>query len=115
MQPQMHTDEHRLKTGFSDVSEFVDSRELTQRIIGCAYRVANSLGCGFIEKVYENALLLELRSAGLQVQQQAAIQVRYNGSIVGEYVADLIVERAVIIEIKAVKALDDMHAAQCLN
>ena len=88
---------------------------ITQRVIGCAFIVANELGPGFLEKVYENALALELRSSGLAVEQQHGIVVNYKGAAVGEYTADLIVERAVLVELKAVRALDDVHRAQCLN
>jgi len=77
--------------------------------------VSNTLGSGFLEKVYENALAMELRKNGLQVKQQHGIQVRYNGVVVGEFAADLLVEDQVIIELKASKALDDIHRAQCLN
>jgi GxxExxY protein len=88
---------------------------ISERIIGCAFGVANTLGCGFVEKVYENALALDLRQAGFAVEQQAAVQVRYRGVIVGRYVADLLVERRVVVELKAVRALDDVHRAQCIN
>jgi len=89
--------------------------EITQKIIGCAYDVANGLGCGFLEKVYENALRIELRRVGLAVLQQHSIPVMWRGEIVGDYYADLFVEDSVIVELKAVKALDDIHSAQCLN
>ncbi len=89
--------------------------EITEKVIGCAYRVANALGPGFLEKVYENALALELGRAGLQVEQQARTTVMYEGKAVGEYFADLLVERSVIVELKAAKSLDDIHMAQCLN
>ena len=98
----MDTDQH----GFND---------LTHRVIGCAYRVSNTLGAGFLEKVYENALVIELRKAGLAVEQQKPLPVRYEGQIVGDYVADLLVDRAVLVELKAVSALDDVHLAQCIN
>jgi GxxExxY protein len=88
---------------------------LSERIIGCAFTVANTLGSGFLEKVYENALAHELRKAGLVVAQQRGIIVRYDGVIVGEYAVDLLVEDAVLVELKAIKALDDIHHAQCLN
>ena len=91
-----------------------DRPTLTQRIIGCAYAVSNSLGAGFLKKVYENALAHELRKHGLRVEQQHAMNVYYDG-IVGQYVADLLVESAVLIEVKAIRALDDVHLAQCLN
>ncbi len=88
---------------------------VTQKIIGCAFTVSNKLGCGFLEKVYENALCLELRKAGLNVLQQKIVQIKYDGVIVGEYNADLLVENAVLVELKAVKLLDEIHSAQCLN
>jgi GxxExxY protein len=89
--------------------------QLTQKIIGCAYEVSNFLGAGFLEKVYENALAVEMRSAGLQFRQQHFLQVTYKATAVGEFVADFLVEDCVVVELKAVKALDDVHAAQCLN
>lgn len=88
---------------------------LTERIIGCAYTVLNTLGPGFLEKVYENALAHELAKAAIEVVQQHPIAVRYDGVVVGEYVADLLVERNVLVELKAVKSLDEPHLAQCIN
>ena len=88
---------------------------LTEQIIGAAYRVAKSLGYGFLEKVYENALAHELRKAGLKTEQQHGIKVHYDGVIVGDFVADLIVEDRVIVELKAARAIDDIHVAQALN
>jgi GxxExxY protein len=93
----------------------VDLNEITEKILGCAYAVGNSLGCGFLEKVYENAVAVELRRAGLKVEQQCAVQVKYREQVVGDYLADLLVEGCVIVELKAVKALDEVHTAQCLN
>ena len=89
--------------------------QLTEKVIGCAFTVSNVLGCGFMEKVYENALAHELRKAGFDVHQQHPITVRYDGVVVGEYVADLMVNGRVIIELKAAKNLDEVHTAQCLN
>jgi GxxExxY protein len=89
--------------------------ELSELIIGCAYKVSNVLGVGFIERVYENALALELRAIGLDVAQQQGIAVRYQDAIVGDFTFDLLVERAVLIELKAAKGLDEAHVAQCLN
>ena len=88
---------------------------LSECIIGCASRVMNTLGSGFLAKVYENALAHELRKARLRVSQQHAIGVRYDDMIVGEYAADLLVEGTIVVELKAVKALDRVHAAQCIN
>ena len=89
--------------------------KITEKIIGCAYKVSNMLGCGFLEKVYENALGVELRMAGLQAEQQHSLQVFYNGIIVGDFVADLFVENNVLVKLKAVKALGVIHTAQCPN
>jgi GxxExxY protein len=88
---------------------------LSERIIGCAFAVANGLGSGFLEKVYENALAHELRKAGLRVAQQQGVSVVYDDVIVGEYAADLLVEAAIVVELKAVRTLDDVHQAQCMN
>ena len=89
--------------------------ELTGRVLNCAIRVSNTLGCGFLEKVYENSLAIELRKAGLKAEQQRVVQVRYGGEVVGEYTADLLVAGRVLVELKATRALDDVHLAQCLN
>jgi GxxExxY protein len=88
---------------------------LSKRIIGCALTVANTLGSGFLEKVYENALTYEVRKAGMAVVQQRGITVTYDGTTVGEYFVDLLVEEAVLVELKTVRALDNAHRAQCMN
>jgi len=88
---------------------------VTEKVIGCAYTVGNVLGCGFLEKVYENALAHDLRNAGLEVKQQYGIQVTYDGIVVGDFVADLLVEDCVLVELKTAKSTDDSHTAQCLN
>lgn len=89
--------------------------EITKTVIGCAYTVSNKLGCGFLEKVYENALGLELKKAGLEVRQQHPITIRYDGTIVGEYVADLLIENWLLVELKAVEDMSKVHYAQCIN
>lgn len=88
---------------------------ITHRVIGCAYKVGNGLGCGFLEKVYENALAHELRKTGLEVRQQHGIEVWYDGIVVGDYAADLLVGGQVLVELKATQALTAIHLAQCLN
>ena len=88
---------------------------LSKRIIGCALTVLHTLGTGFLEKVYENALVYELRKAGLAVSQRHRMVVRYNGIVVGDYTVDLLVEHTVLVELKAARALDEIHRAQCLN
>ena len=96
----------------------IDKQKLnvtSSKVIGCAFEVANVLGCGFLEKVYQNALLLEVRRCGLQVEKEKLIQVRYKNQIVGEYFADILVDKNIVIEIKAVKELNEIHQAQLLN
>ena len=88
---------------------------LSKLIIGRALAVANTLGPGFLEKVYENALAYELRKAGIAVAQQHGIVVLYDGAVVGEYAVDLLVEELVVVELKAIIALKDVHRAQCVN
>jgi GxxExxY protein len=89
--------------------------ELTAKIIGAAFRVQNTLGAGFLEKVYENALSIELRKCGLAVESQKGFPVRYEGTVVGDYLADLVVSAKVIVECKAVNNLDPVHEAQLMN
>lgn len=95
--------------------ELEEINKITEAIIGAAMKVSNTLGVGFLEKVYENPLAVELRKAGLKFEQQKAIKVIYEGMIVGNYVADLIVEDQVLVELKAAKTIDDIHQAQLLN
>lgn len=89
--------------------------DLTHIIIGCAYKVHNTLGPGFLEKVYENALRIELEKAGLRVKQQEPIRVIYDGQIVGEYYADLWVDERIVVELKAALALAREHEVQLVN
>ena len=89
--------------------------EITRAVIGAAQAVSSRMGAGFLERVYENALAIELRARGLRVEQQQPVHVRYGSEIVGEYVTDLLVERAVVVEVKAVSALSESHHAQCIN
>jgi len=89
--------------------------EITENIIKTFYSVYNALGYGFLEKVYENAFLLELKGYGYQAIPQYPIKVLYNNIVVGEYFADILVEGKVILEIKAVKSIAEEHEAQLLN
>jgi GxxExxY protein len=110
----MDTDENDiLKSLFDDRLNSIN--QITEKIIGCSYTVSNALGCGFLEKVYENALAHELRKAGFKVLQQHEIKVFYDGVEVGKYVADLFIEDSVIVEVKAISSLDEAQKAQCLN
>jgi len=102
MEPQMNADERRLN-------------ELTEKIIGCAYEVSNRLGCGFLESIYHKAMLVELTHAGLDARPQCPLVVRYRDVVVGEYFADLLVAGEVLVELKTVKSLEEVHTAQCIN
>ena len=88
---------------------------VSRAIIGAAQNVSNQLGLGFLEKVYENSLVIMLEQLGLHVVQQGAIQVYFQGHIVGDYIPDLLVEDSVIVEIKALQAIDRVHRQQCVN
>ena len=88
---------------------------LTEKVIGCAYKVHGELGAGFLEKVYENSLRIELADAGIAVKQQYPIPVHYQGQVVGDFFADLMVEERLIIELKAVKNLAKEHEVQLVN
>lgn len=89
--------------------------DLTDRIIGAFYAVYNELGHGFLESVYENALAIALREAGLAVQHQASLSVRYRSHVVGDFKTDLLVEGRIIVELKAVAQLMPAHEAQLVN
>ena len=88
---------------------------ITEKVIGCAYKVGSKLGCGFLESCYENAMVYELRKLGLKVEQQVRLKVWYDDIVVGEFVADLIVEDAVLVELKAISGLEAIHSAICIN
>jgi len=98
----MHANEHRLN-------------DLTEKIIGSSYEVANTLGRGFVEKVYANYLHSELLKNGIKSKREWPIKVYYKAVLVGEFFSDLLVEDEVIIETKAVSGLTNLHMAQCLN
>ena len=93
----------------------VDQDPLVEAVIGAAYEVANTLGAGFLEKLYERALQSELASRGILVQSQVVYPVSYKGSLVGEYMPDLVVEGSLIVELKCVDRLTPIHLAQCLS
>ncbi len=89
--------------------------DLSNKVIGAAFEISNVLGAGFLEKVYENALNIELNNREIKAQQQAPLKVYYKGELVGDYFADILVENKLIIEIKTVKEFDSIHLAQCIN
>ena len=89
--------------------------ELTKRIIGAFYTVYNELGYGFLEKVYEKALVIELNDMGLSAIAQVPIDVKYKGNTIGEYFADIVVNNMVIVEIKATEEFHEKHTLQLIN
>ena len=89
--------------------------DLAYRVVGIAMEVHRELGHGFLEKVYENAMMVAFRLAGIKAEQQAPIKVNFRGEIVGEYVADILVERKIILELKSQDKITDLHRAQTLN
>ena len=89
--------------------------DLSSKIINAAIEVHRTLGSGFLEKVYENALIIELLSKDLEVEQQKNVKVYYKGCVVGNYIADIIVENKIVIELKAVKNIDEIFSIQLLN
>ena len=102
----MNTNGHECKTTLDQVVETV---------VGAAYEVSNQLGAGFLEKVYERALVRELSLRGVAVERQVVFPVSYKGQVVGEYVADLLVEKQVLVELKCVERFANEHIAQCIN
>jgi GxxExxY protein len=93
----------------------MDLAKLTYKINGAIYEVNRVLGTGFLEKVYENALMIELKARNLKAENQVPINVEYKGSLVGDYYADIVVENKVILELKAIEKLQKFHEAQILN
>ncbi len=93
----------------------MEYKEVTKTIIGCAYRVYNKMGFGFLESVYEKCLLIALRKAGLDTESRKPITVYYEGEIVGEFVADIIVNDAIIVELKSVRRIIKAHEVQLVN
>jgi GxxExxY protein len=97
----------------ADERGFFDS--LTERVLGSVFEVSNTLGAGFLEKVYERALLRELALRGIRATEQVSFAVTYKDHCVGEYFADILVEDVLIVELKCVERLANEHTAQCLN
>ena len=93
----------------------MDRNDITYIINGAVFEVNKVLGHGFLERVYENSLLIELKQRGLTVESQVPITVRYKGEVVGEYIADLLVEGKVIIELKTVDKIEKVHEAQIMH
>ena len=96
-------------------AERLKHEQITQRVIGCAFEVINELGSGFLESVYERALLLALRQKGMSAITQHPVKVMFRGECVGDFYADIFVENKIIVELKAVKTLTPEHQAQIIN
>jgi GxxExxY protein len=107
----MGTDETQIKTGGKNFS----LQPVTQQLIGAAFEVHNILGFGFLEKVYQRAMQVELQARGLQVELEPKIQVEFKGVVVGDYAADLLVEDKIIVELKTDAHYQAAHEAQLLN
>lgn len=88
---------------------------ISHSVLGAAFRVGREMGPGFLENVYENALAIELGDHGIAVEQQKCLRVAYKGRVVGNYFADLLVENCLIVEVKAVRALERAHVSQCVH
>jgi GxxExxY protein len=89
--------------------------DLTNQILAACFEVSNELGAGFLESVYQNALLVVLKTKGLAVEREYPLSVSFRNQIVGQFIADILVERLIIVELKAVTALTDVHKAQVIN
>ena len=107
----MDTDETQIKAGEKDFS----LQPVTQQIIGAAFEVHNILGFGFLEKVYQRAMQVELQSRGVKVELEPKIQIQFKGVVVGDYAADLLVEGKIIVESKTDATYQSLHEAQLLN
>ena len=90
-------------------------QELTQQIIEAAFRVHKILGYGFLEKVYQNALMIELTKKGIRAESERPLKIHYESDIVGDYICDIVVEDKVILELKAVKEINKIHEVQLVN
>jgi GxxExxY protein len=95
----MNTDERRLELN-----------QITEKIIGCAFKVGNTLGCGFLEQIYQNSLVHQLRKTGMLIEPQFTVYVYYD-DIIGKFIPDVLVERSVLVELKAIKSLGERETA----
>ncbi len=107
----MDTDETQMKAGDKDYS----LRPITEQLIGAAYEVHNVLGYGFLEKVYQRAMQVELQARGIKVELEPKLQVKFKGVVVGDYAADLLVADKIVVELKADAEYQPAHEAQLLN
>src|SRR5277367_1140187 len=111
----MNADKHRQIENGNDSVEPYPDQDLTEKILRAAFAVHNVLGAGFLERVYSNALAVELRAQGIALQNELPLKIQYRNKIVGDYIADLVVDGRVLVELKACASLDPVHTAQILN
>ncbi len=111
----MNTDKNGQRKNGTDSDEPYPEQDLTEKILRAAFAVHNTLGAGFLERVYSNALAVELRAQGIALQNEAPLKILYRNTIVGDYIADLVVDGRVLVELKACASLDPVHTAQLLN
>jgi GxxExxY protein len=93
----------------------MENEELTDKIIGCSYRVYNTMGFGFVESVYERCILIELKKLGIMAEAQKEVLVHYEGNIVGQFKADILVENKIVVELKALNQIAKAHEVQLVN
>lgn len=111
----VNNEQHADSDDYQQERSKIEYKELTEKIIGCAYKVYNSMGFGFLESVYEKCLLIELHRAGLKAESQKPIKVYYEHEVVGEFVADIVIEDVIILELKSVSNINKIHEAQLVN
>ena len=97
------------------MERIMEQKEITEKIIGCAYKVYNRMGFGYLESVYEKCLMIELQKMDLKLENQKPITVYYDEEIVGDFIADILVNNEIIVELKSVRTLNKKHEAQLVN
>jgi GxxExxY protein len=97
------------------LEEKIIHKDLSYQMVGLAMQVHTELGFGFLEKVYENALMVLFEEKGIHAEQQVPIRVNFHGKLVGDYIADVVVDNSIILELKAVDRISEIHKAQTLN
>ena len=113
--PCLREKRFEIRINLANLLYLMKHRELTATIIDCAYKVHRKLGLGFLESVYQNALMIELSKADLQAEREKKILVNYDGQVIGDFIADIVVEEKVILELKAVKQIHPVHETQLVN
>ena len=113
--PCLREKRFEIRINLANLLYLMKHRELTAKIIDCSYKVHRKLGVGFLESVYQNALMIELAKSGVQAEREKRILVDYDGQVIGDFIADIVVEEKVILELKAVKQVHPVHETQLVN